>query len=58
MTKQFSELAVGDKFKWVDGEIYTKIEQEQISCCTYNSAVNDQGGKIQVEPIKDVEVLE
>lgn len=59
MLKQFKDLQVGQKFKWGDGDTYTKIEQEQISCCEFFSAVNDNNQtKIKVLPLQEVEVVE
>lgn len=58
MLKQFKDIEVGQKFKWSDGDTYTKIPQEQISCCEFHSAINDNtGNKIKVLPLQEVEVV-
>ena len=55
--KKFSEIGTGTKFM-LNGIEYIKTQEERISCCQFNNAVQSQNAyaKIGVAPITEVEV--
>jgi hypothetical protein len=52
---KFSDLVVGDNFKYKD-TLYQKIQAEKISCCRSLNAVNvETNQKVMIKPIENVE---
>ncbi len=52
---KFSELAVGDQFKYKN-VTYTKVQPEKISCCKTLNAVNlSNNQKVMIKPVETVE---
>lgn len=52
---KFSELSVGDQFKYKD-VLYTKVEPQKVSCCKTLNAVNlSNNQKVMIKPIEVVE---
>lgn len=52
---KFSELSVGDQFKYKD-VLYTKVEPQKVSCCKTLNAVNlSNNQKVMVKPMETVE---
>jgi hypothetical protein len=52
---KFSQLNVGEQFKYKD-KTYTKINPEKISCCkSLNCVEIENNQKIMVKPTEDVE---
>lgn len=52
---KFSELAVGDQFKYKD-VVYTKVEPQKVSCCKTLNALNIANNqKVMIKPIDEVE---
>jgi len=55
---KFSEVAVGQKFKWNDAE-YTKTEAVKVSCCKSLNAVKlENNEKVMVRPNDEVELVQ
>jgi len=56
---KFTDLAVGDKFKF-NGIIYEKIAAQKVSCCKVLNAINvSNGNKTMIKPLTvDVEKVE
>ncbi len=56
MEKQFKDLNVGEKFIY-NSIGYTRIEDERVSCCHVNNAINNETQeKIMVIPLENVTV--
>jgi hypothetical protein len=52
---KFSELAVGDQFKYKD-VLYTKVQPQKVSCCKTLNAVNlSNNQKVMIKPVETVE---
>jgi hypothetical protein len=52
---KFSELAVGDQFKYKN-VLYTKTQPQKVSCCKTLNAVNlSNNQKVMVKPVEEVE---
>jgi hypothetical protein len=52
---KFSELAVGDQFKYKD-VLYTKVQPQKVSCCKTLNAVNlSNDQKVMIKPVETVE---
>lgn len=52
---KFSELAIGDQFKYKN-ILYTKVEPQKVSCCKTLNALNlSDNKKIMVKPNDEVE---
>lgn len=57
MSTQFKDIAVGTKFVY-QGETYTRIPDDRQSCClVYNAQKDNDGAKIMVVPLSEVEVV-
>jgi hypothetical protein len=55
---KFSELSVGDQFKY-NGKLYTKTEPKKVSCCkTLNSVDLSNNKPIMIKPTHEVEKVE
>ena len=54
---KFSELTVGQKFKF-NNEEYIKTEPTKVSCCkTLNSVKVQNNEKVMIRPMSDVEAI-
>jgi hypothetical protein len=52
---KFSELSVGDQFKYKD-VLYTKVESQKVSCCKTLNAVNlSNNQKVMIKTNESVE---
>lgn len=58
MQKQFKDLATGEKFTF-NGESFTRIDNEQVSCCRTLNAIKDANQeKVMIQPLENVEVAD
>lgn len=56
MNKVFKDLNVGEKFSY-NNEIYTKVEDERVSCCKVLNAVKETNNeKVMITPLQEVQV--
>lgn len=56
MNKLFKDLNIGEKFSY-NNEIYTKVEDERISCCKVLNALKEiNNEKVMITPLQEVQV--
>ena len=56
MNKLFKDLSIGEKFSY-NNEIYTKVEEDRVSCCKVLNAVKDTTNeKVMITPLQEVQV--
>lgn len=44
MTHRFSQIKIGEKFRTLDGKIYTRTKTKVVGCCSPQSNAVDENG--------------